>query len=83
MSTGYVNSVFFLPKSAQGFFFPFPKQSGINWALMGLREVDLMGTQWPLHPFLPFRTGAFPLGKDRGERQAERQAYRQGLMEYI
>lgn len=42
-----------------------------------------MGTQWPLHPFLFVRTGASPLGEDRRERRAERQAHRQGLMEHI
>lgn len=80
----HVNSVFFpFPSQHRAPPRPFPKQSGINWALMGFREVDLMGTQWPLHPFLPFRTGVFPLGKGRRERQAERQAFRQGLMEHI
>lgn len=67
MSAGHVYSVFVLPKSAQGFCFPFSKQSGINWALMGFKEGDLMGTRCPLHPFLPFRTGAFPLGRTEGK----------------
>lgn len=57
-----------------------PKQSGINWAQMGFRGVDLMGTLCPLHLISSLSHGVFSPGRQRRHWVEKRRAYRLGPM---
>lgn len=59
-----------------GAFCKCPEQSGINWAQMGHRGVDPMGTRCPLHPISSLSHGGFSLGRERRDREEESKAHR-------
>lgn len=50
-----------------------PKQCGKDWAQMGHRRVDPMGTPCPLHPISSLSHGGFSPGRERRHEEEERQ----------
>lgn len=55
-----------------------PNQSGIDWAQMGHRGADPMGTLCPLHPISSLSHGGFSPGREARHKEEERQGYRRG-----
>lgn len=65
---GHVERACFLKMTHS--FLQCPNQSGTDWAQMGHRGGDPMGTWCPLHPISSLsHGGAFPLGKAQGPGQ--------------
>lgn len=50
-----------------------PEQCGTDWAQMGHRGVDSMGTRCPLHPISSLSHGGFSPGRERRHGEEERQ----------